>query len=192
MNKREPRALLSQAATNPTMSNFPALPGFYNVLFLYLEPLSALGGAISCLLYPGVEWFYHGLVPSALSSSDALDARSVMAVSQLANCYFLLALISTFVFRAIRDTLPNNPIVQERILGAAFLALGLADLTHILATLLVLPADVKFDFANWNSLTHGNVTVVIVLCAFRISWYLGFGRTRYWFGQSDVQLKKAT
>jgi hypothetical protein len=41
--------------------------------------------------------------------------------------YFLLSLISTFVFRAIRDTLPNNPMAQERILGAAFLALGIAD-----------------------------------------------------------------
>lgn len=41
--------------------------------------------------------------------------------------YFLLGLVSSLVFRAVRDTLPNNPVAQERILGAAFLALGIAD-----------------------------------------------------------------
>ena len=41
--------------------------------------------------------------------------------------YFLLGLVSSLVFRAVRDTLPNDPRAQERILGASFLALGIAD-----------------------------------------------------------------
>lgn len=41
--------------------------------------------------------------------------------------YLLLGLISSLVFRAIRDALPNNPEAQERILGASFTALALAD-----------------------------------------------------------------
>lgn len=41
--------------------------------------------------------------------------------------YLLLGLISSFVFRAVRDALPNNPAAQERILGASFTALALAD-----------------------------------------------------------------
>ena len=41
----------------------------------------------------------------------------------------LLGLISSFVFRAIRDTLPNNPEAQERILGASLAALALADVS---------------------------------------------------------------
>ena len=44
--------------------------------------------------------------------------------------YFLLGLIGSFVYRAIRDTLPNNPAAQERILGACFLALAIADVTQ--------------------------------------------------------------
>ena len=40
--------------------------------------------------------------------------------SNWATGYLLLGLISTFVFRAVRDTLPNNPTAQERILGASF------------------------------------------------------------------------
>lgn len=43
--------------------------------------------------------------------------------------YMLLGLISSFVFRAIRDTLPNNPEAQERILGASMTALALADVS---------------------------------------------------------------
>ena len=41
--------------------------------------------------------------------------------------YMLLGLISSLVCRAIRDTLPNNPEAQERILGASMTALALAD-----------------------------------------------------------------
>lgn len=43
--------------------------------------------------------------------------------------YMLLGLISSLVFRAIRDTLPNNPEAQERILGASMTALALADVS---------------------------------------------------------------
>ena len=36
---------------------------------------------------------------------------------------------------------------------------------------MALPVDIRFDFANWNALTHGNVTIVIFLFAFRyVSW----------------------
>lgn len=39
----------------------------------------------------------------------------------------LLGLLSSIVFRAVRDTLPNDPAAQERILGASLLALAIAD-----------------------------------------------------------------
>ena len=75
-----------------------------------------------------------------------------MAIWQLGNCalsglkhqlcaasdvrptaagYLLLGLISTFVFRAVRDTLPGNAAAQERILGASFTALALADVSRL-------------------------------------------------------------
>lgn len=98
-------------------------------------------------VFPGASWFYHQLIPSALPvPSHTLDPRAHMAVWQLVNCvwlspnpgqallrllagYCLLALLSSFVFRAVRDALPNNPVAQERILGASFLALGIADVS---------------------------------------------------------------
>ena len=53
----------------------------------------------------------------------------------------LLGLISSLVFRAIRDTLPNNPEAQERILGASMTALALADVSFGFSTQAFLRAD---------------------------------------------------
>ena len=45
--------------------------------------------------------------------------------------YFLLAMLSSFVFRAVRDALPGNPAAQEHIINAIFLALGIADVSSL-------------------------------------------------------------
>ena len=133
------------------MSEFAALPGFYRLLFLYLEPLSTIAPALIVWLFHGPEWFLHQLIPSTETvPAESLEPRVLMAIWQLTNCtciiltpttsthckvgYFLLSLISSFVFRAIRDALPNNPAAQERILGASFLALGIADVSHLLTS----------------------------------------------------------
>ncbi|KJA29379.1 hypothetical protein HYPSUDRAFT_32799 [Hypholoma sublateritium FD-334 SS-4] len=163
--------------------SFPALPGIYRLLFLYLEPISTITPALMVWFFPGASWFYHQLIPSASPVPVAsLEPKALMAIWQLTNCYFLLGLISSLVFRAVRDALPNNPAAQERILGASFLALGIADLTHIFATFLGLPPDLKYAPGLWNSMTHGNITFVIVLFSFRFAWYAGIGRKRYYFG----------
>jgi hypothetical protein len=41
----------------------------------------------------------------------------------------LLGLISSLVFRAVRDALRGQPAAQERILGAALTALAIADVS---------------------------------------------------------------
>jgi len=167
------------------MADFPALPGFYQLMYLYIEPISTVLPAILAWTYPGATWFHHELVPSNSPAlpSGFLDARTTMAIWQLGNCYLLLGLISSFVFRAIRDTLPNNPAAQERILGASFTALALADVTHIIASWIGLPLDMRFNFGAWNPMTHGNITFVIVLLAGRLAWFKGIGRTTYYYGK---------
>jgi hypothetical protein len=44
--------------------------------------------------------------------------------------YMLLSLISSLVFRAVRDTLQNDPAAQERIIGASMTALAIADVSY--------------------------------------------------------------
>jgi hypothetical protein len=76
--------------------------------------------------------------PYGYLAINKLCLRSIIFLHSTPFClfvfilgYFLLGLISSFVFRAIRDALPDNPAAQERILGASFLALGIADVSHL-------------------------------------------------------------
>lgn len=41
--------------------------------------------------------------------------------------YMLLSLMSSLVFRAIRDALPNDPVAQEKIVRASLTAMAIAD-----------------------------------------------------------------
>jgi len=138
-------------------------------------------------LWPGASWFHHQLIPSSEPSqpSGSLDSRTILAVWQLGNCYMLLGLISSLVFRALRDTLRENPVAQERIIGASFTALAIADLTHVFASVVGLPPDAQFNFTSWNATTHGNITFTLFLFSVRIAWFLGLGRHRYHYGQSQ-------
>ncbi|KAI0035395.1 hypothetical protein K488DRAFT_76642 [Vararia minispora EC-137] len=169
------------------MSPFPALPGFYQTLFLHLEPVSTFIPVLMTHIYPGAAWFHYQLIPSDAPVPTFLDPRSTMAIWQLGNCYMLLSMLSSFVFRAVRDALPNNPVAQERILGASLFAMAVADvhepLNSIVATFVGLPEDLRYSPHLWNSMTHGNITTVIVLLAGRIAWFMGIGRKRYYFGQ---------
>lgn len=42
-------------------------------------------------------------------------------------------------------------------------------LTSIIASFFGLPDELKYDPASWNSMTHGNITVVVVLLTVRYS-----------------------
>jgi len=87
--------------------------------------------------------------------------------------YMLLGLISSLVFRAIRDTLPNNPETQKRILGASMTALSLADVMYIVVSWVGLPEDLRYSFGSWSSMTHGNITFVVFLLSVSGRHYYG-------------------
>ncbi|KAF7306413.1 hypothetical protein MIND_00432500 [Mycena indigotica] len=163
-------------------ADFPALQGFYQLLFLYLEPTSTMLPALMAWTFPGARCFHHQLVPTANSvPTTPLETRTQMLVWQLGNCYLLLGLVSSLVFRAARDALKHDPVSQERIVGALLAALAIADVTHIVATLIGLPPALRYDFLAWNPMTHGNISFVVVLFSVRIAWFFGLGRTPYWF-----------
>ncbi|KAJ4485452.1 hypothetical protein J3R30DRAFT_3364859 [Lentinula aciculospora] len=174
------------------MASFPALPGFYKLLFLYFEPVSTISPSLMIWLWPGASWFHHQLIPSPDPSppSGFLDSRTVLAIWQLGNCYMLLGLISSLVFRAARDALRGNPVAQERIIGSTLTALAIADVSSlcvVLATFVGLPSELQFDIASWNSTTHGNITFTLFLFSARIAWFLGIGRHRYYYGQTKLE-----
>ncbi|CAL1697048.1 unnamed protein product [Somion occarium] len=173
------------------MTDYPAVTGFYRLLFLYLEPFSTVLPAVIIWGVPGAAWFHHELVPDGTPPSEAfMDARTTMAVWQLGNCYFLLGLLEGLGLRAVRDALPDNPVAQERIAGATFTAMAIADVTHIIASWLALPASLQYNPSAWNGTTHGNITFVVFLLATRLAWFAGVGRQRYYYGQPSKISKK--
>ncbi|KAF8577855.1 hypothetical protein K439DRAFT_520538 [Ramaria rubella] len=171
------------------MSTFPALPGFYQLLFLHLEPISTISPAFLAWIFPGAAWFHSELIPSSSPTSAALDARTTMAIWQLANCYFLLGLISSLVFRAVRDALPHDPVAQEKIVRASMTALAIADVSHVGLSLIGLPANVRADPLAWNPMTHGNVTFTSFLFLVRLAWLGGIGRKTYVTSQFQAKGK---
>ncbi|THH30391.1 hypothetical protein EUX98_g3805 [Antrodiella citrinella] len=172
------------------MSDYPALTGFYNLLFLWLEPLSTTIPAIMIWTVPGAAWFHHQLVPDTAPVPSALmDPRSLMAIWQLGNCYLLLGMLEGLGLRSIRDALPGNPVAQERLAGTVLTAMAIADVTHIAASWFALPQALQYAPEVWNATTHGNITVVIFLLSARLAWFAGIGRTRYWYGQRGAEVK---
>ncbi|KAG8888971.1 hypothetical protein FRB99_004039, partial [Tulasnella sp. 403] len=105
-----------------------------------------------------------------------------LAVWQLGNCYFLLVMISSFVYRAIFKAVPNDPVAQERLFGAMLLALMIGDVSHVGLSLLGMPREILFKPSEWNSMTHGNTTVTAALFVVRMAWFAGVGRPRYTAG----------
>jgi hypothetical protein len=77
-------------------SSFAALPGFYRLLFLYLEPLSTTAPALIVLGIHGPEWFFHQLIPSTDPvPTQSLDSRVLMAIWQLTNCACIIIFTPT-------------------------------------------------------------------------------------------------
>jgi len=69
---------------------FAVLPGFYNLLFLYLEPVSTILPAFLIWFWPGWSWFHQELYPGSgrpvLGLDTAGDVRTKMAIWQLGSC----------------------------------------------------------------------------------------------------------
>lgn len=60
-----------------------ALSGFYEFVFLHLEPVSTITPAVLTFAFPGSTWFYNQLIPGLPPSLDsAVDPRARMAVLQ--------------------------------------------------------------------------------------------------------------
>lgn len=152
------------------------------------KQVSTISPAVLAWVFPGAAWFHSELIPGGAGVA-ILDARSTMAIWQLANCYFLLGLISSLVFRAVRDALPHDAVAQEKIVRASLTALAIADVSHVGLSLYGLPAEIRADPLSWNPMTHGNVTFTTFLFAVRVAWLLGIGRRTYGYGSYAQALK---
>jgi hypothetical protein len=165
-----PAALPSMTKPAPSAPAASPIPIFYRLVFLYIEPVSTLLGAIHA----------HYLQSKYLSLTHAASFPSVIplgtsiVLSQLANLYLLLCINEALVLRVTND---------PKVWRAFILGLLIADLGHLYSVRLV-GSWVYYEFWNWNAIDWGNVPFVYWLAVVRCFFLAGVG-----FKRDDVRWK---
>jgi hypothetical protein len=139
------------------------IPGFYRLVFLWIEPCSILLGALyaACFQTTYLDLTVH--VPSAPDALVPLSTKIVL--TQLANLYFGLAFLEASVLRATADV---------KVWKTFLIGLLLADFGH-LYSVLPLGSHIYWAFWQWNAMDIGNIPTVCILAVTRICLLLGVG-----------------
>ncbi|KAJ9111819.1 hypothetical protein QFC20_002406 [Naganishia adeliensis] len=85
-------------------------------------------------------------------------------------------MISLSLFPIIKKELDHLPALQEKLVRGLLLPLAIADITHIILSLIPLPRDLTFRPDLWTGLIHGNVVITSGLFLVRLLWFTGVGR----------------
>ena len=151
-----------------TMERDTIIPFFpYRLFFLYIEPVSALLGAIYAAR-PAEYLSLLTLSSSINNSSPPLAASSPqvhMALYQLSNLYLLFALNERLVLSST-----NSLRTWRRLL----FCLLIADFGH-LATMAPLGLDAYWKVWKWNAMLWGGVGFVYVGASMRLAFLFGLG-----------------
>lgn len=144
--------------------DFQAHP-FYQLFFLYIEPISALAGSF----YAGRPQEYLSMLTlgkSAVAIPDSVASTQVnIALYQLSNLYLLFAINEHLVLKHSR-TLDTW--------RALLFGLLIADFGH-LATNVTLGMEVYWKFWEWNAMMWGGVGFVYAGALARTLFLLGVG-----------------
>ena len=152
----------------PHFSNDMGIPFFpYKLFFLYIEPISAIGGAIYAGFLPKTYlqdlMFTNSVTP--FSHQTTLTSPVLMTLYQLSNLYLLFALNEHLVLSSTDDVK-----IWKRLL----FGLLVADFGHLL-TLAPLGTDVYWKVWDWNAMMWGSVGFVYLGATTRLSFLLGLG-----------------
>lgn len=128
--------------------------------FLYVEPISALIGALYASVYPDT---YLDLTHAISASGTNIPISTRIVLSQLSNLYLLFALNEALVLRSTSDL---------RVWRTLLFCLLVADLGH-LYSVRSLGTRIFWDFLHWNAIDWGNIGFVYLGAAMRISFLLG-------------------
>ncbi|KAF2670329.1 hypothetical protein BT63DRAFT_424270 [Microthyrium microscopicum] len=134
---------------------------YYTFFFLYLEPFSALAGAIAALS----PQLYLSMTDSKWSS-PSVDFATGTVVNQISNLYMFFALTEFLVFRAGRHNLP--------VWRALVTAMLIADFGHLLSGWR-LGLEQYWNIASWGWMEAGSVGFVYAGAATRIMFLSGIG-----------------
>ena len=146
----------------PTLS----IPAVYRIIYLYIEPISTLVGAVYAHHFQST---YLQLTHAGSAISPVPLGTSIV-LTQLANLYLLLCINEALVLRATTDL----TVWKTFLFG-----LLVADLGHLYS---VHPVGswVYWRFWEMNAIDIGNVPFVYMLAVSRVLFMLevGFGVTK--------------
>jgi hypothetical protein len=159
-----PRTVM-MATRSPRPSNSESrhadIPMPYRLVFLYLEPLSTLVGAI----HAHYQQSKYLTLTHAASAPAEIPVSTSIVLTQLANLYLLLCINEALVLRATSDL---------KVWKTFLFGLLVADLGHLYSVRLV-GAWVYWRFWEWNAIDWGNVGFVYFLAVVRICMLAGVG-----------------
>lgn len=139
------------------------IPLIYRLFFLYVEPISALLGA----LYAARPEEYLSLITLEATALPYIGVSKEMKISlyQLSNLYLLFALNENLVLSST-----NSIRTWRRLL----FCLLVADFGHLL-TMAPLGLAAFWRFWEWNAMLWGSVAFVYVGATMRLSFLFGLG-----------------
>jgi hypothetical protein len=147
------------------------IPKAYRFVFLYLEPLSILTGAVYAAFFQSM---YLNLTHAASAPGTSVPVSTSIVMTQLANLYLGLAFLEASILRATEDV---------KVWNMFLIGLLLADVGHLYSVLPV-GREIYWAYWRWNAIDWGNVAFVYFLAVTRICMLLGIG-----FKGEDVRVK---
>ncbi|KAF9490956.1 hypothetical protein BDN71DRAFT_1453608 [Pleurotus eryngii] len=144
------------------------IPAFYRLFFIYVEPLSAIAGALYAALVPEHYLADLALTPVQRRSAEVrepLGVAQMMSLWQLANLYLLFALNEHLVLSS------TSSIATWRRLLCCLL---IADFGHLI-TMSPLGLQAFWHVWEWNAMLWGSIGFVYVGASMRMSFLLGVG-----------------
>lgn len=137
------------------------LPLPYRIFFLLIEPIATAVGAY----YAFFDQRTYLDLTHAPSASSPIPLATSIAMSQLANLYFVFALSEALVLRSTSDL---------RVWKAFLLCLLIADFGH-LYTVSVLGPQIYWRVWDWNAIDWGNIGFVYLGASMRTTFLAGVG-----------------
>ncbi|KAF9741912.1 hypothetical protein PMIN03_013032 [Paraphaeosphaeria minitans] len=157
---------MTMTKTKTKTSLSPAIPPWYRIIYLYIEPISTFVGAVYAHHFQST---YLQLQHADSAPLEPLPLGTSIVLTQLANLYLLLCINEALVLRATTDL---------KVWKTFLFGLLVADFGHLYSVHLV-GSWVYWRFWDWNAIDMGNVPFVYLLALSRMLFIfeVGFGGT---------------
>jgi hypothetical protein len=139
-----------------------AIPSFYRLVFLWIEPVSIFTGAVYAHF---LQSTYLQLTHGSSAPGSSVPVSTSIVMSQLANLYLGLGLLEALVLRATSEL---------KVWRTFLLILLVADIGHLYSVAPV-GVTVYWEYWHWNSIDWGNVGFVYFLAITRSLFLLNIG-----------------